>query len=311
MLMGSCFTEHIGKCLQEAKFKTLINPTGITYSPLSIAENLNSCLVGKKYLTEELFLQNEVWHHWAFHSSFSGISKEYALQKMNRSISEASVFLKNTDWLIVTMGSAFQYYFLEGINEITVANCHKVPAKNFKKVLCSVSEMNKAFENTIENIKSVNAKLKIIFTVSPVRHVREGIVANNHSKARLLETVHYLTEHIQNCFYFPAYEIMMDILRDYRFYEEDLVHPNNLAVRIIWEQYGNYYFSEETIALLVEIQKIQQACRHKHFFPETKACKDFERKVKNQIKALKEKNKYLNFEKEISLLQKSTCRFDD
>lgn len=303
MLLGSCFTEDIAKRLREAKFQVCSNPHGILYSPLSIANSLNVCIERELYPAKDLFLHHEIWHHWDFHSAFSDISKEAATEKMNTSVALATSFLKEADWLILTTGTAFQYYFLNESGGIPVSNCHKLPAASFKKQMLSALEITAALQATIAQLRQANPKLKIIFTVSPVRHIRDGLVENNRSKARLIEATHQLVAAHAACFYFPAYEILMDVLRDYRFYENDFVHPNSLAIETIWEQFSQTYFSEETRYITAKIQSIQQACLHRPMFPETKAHQNFIQKTLEKINAMKQQFPYLDFEEEIKLLE--------
>lgn len=302
LLVGSCFSENIYKKLSRLKFQTLTNPHGILYTPLSIATSLKTVLSKKVYCDKDLFDQNEIWHHWDFHSAFSDYSKENAVKKMNESVAGANAFLRSADVLIITPGTAFQYYFLDNEKKIPVANCHKVPGSFFKKQLLEISEMTTALQVAIDSLKTENEKLKIIFTVSPVRHIRDGIIENNRSKARLLEATHRLVEQNDNCFYFPAYEILMDVLRDYRFYEADWVHPNQLAVNLIWEQFCRFFFSETTTTILEEIEKIVCACEHRPLFPLSKAHQTFVRQTLQQIDRLSERFPFLDFQHEISCL---------
>lgn len=305
LLLGSCFTEHIGKKLSEAKFSLYQNPHGILYSPISMANSLKACLDGKTYQQEALFLHHEVWHHWDFHSAFSNISREIALEKMNTSIAHANSFLKEADWLFLTTGSAFQYFFLKEEEAFPVGNCHKVPAGKFKKELLSISRITGIVQEVIAQVRAVNPKLKIIFTVSPVRHIRDGLVENSRSKARLLEATHQLLAVVPNSYYFPAYEMLLDVLRDYRFYENDWVHPSALAVNIIWEQFSKYFFTAATDSLLAEIQNIRQACLHKPLFPERKAHQDFVTQTLEKMNALKKRAPYLDFAAEKLLLKEN------
>ncbi|HYH13649.1 MAG TPA: GSCFA domain-containing protein, partial [Flavisolibacter sp.] len=267
--IGSCFTEHIGNALKEMKFQVLQNPHGILFDPLAVCNSLISYIDNKIYTKEELFYLNELWHSWDHHSRFSHTDPEKALELINASQSEAHRFLQQADWLIVTLGSAFSYKLTEDVQQTalaignSVANCHRAPAKWFKKHLSTIDEIIAKLDNTIHQLFRFNSKLNIIFTISPVRHIRDGVVDNNRSKARLLESVHHLVNKFDKLYYFPSYELVIDVLRDYRFYDIDMVHPNYPATEFVLDKFLQTHTSESLQPLLQELKRLTIARKHR------------------------------------------------
>jgi hypothetical protein len=235
LLIGSCFSEEIGNKMIDLKFDVLQNPNGILYDPESIAHAIFDYIENKFFDDKNVFELNGLWHSWEHHSAFSGKNKEEVLEKINTSRSRAHDFLKEAKFVIITLGTAFHYQ-LKNNNE-NVANCHKARADFFIKKLLSIEEIKTEFVKVISALEIFNPGLKIIFTVSPVKHVRDGVVENNHSKARLIEVSHSVCEQKENAFYFPSYELVTEVLRDYRFYKNDLVHPNEAAINFVFEKF--------------------------------------------------------------------------
>jgi hypothetical protein len=294
LLIGSCFTEHIGNSLGELKFSTLQNPNGILFDPRSVSNSLISYIESKQYKKEDLFYLNEIWNSWEHHSKFSNINADECLKNINESQQQGHNFLKETDWLIITLGSSFSYRLtsefskacplggdLEGAG---VANCHRAPSQWFNKHLLTIDETISLLDTTYHRLKQFNPKLKIIFTISPVRHIRDGVTENNRSKARLIEAVHHMINKFPGLNYFPAYELVIDVLRDYRFYDIDMVHPNYPATEFVMEKFNESFIDEQSRQLMEEIKKIVIARKHKAFQPETNAHKAF-------LKTHLEKNK--------------------
>jgi len=296
LFVGSCFTEEIGKLMQELKFDVLRNPNGILYDPFSIATALDSYIENKQYTESDLFLLNELWHSWQHHSIFSGMNKEEVLQNINDSQTEAHQFLKTTSWLIITLGTSYNYQLKKSLQP--VANCHKAPQDFFEKKLVSIEEMISGLSNVISKLQLFNPDMKIVFTVSPVRHVRDGVIENNRSKARLIEVVHSIKENVPNVFYFPAYELIIDVLRDYRFYKDDLVHPTETATTFVFENFCNTYLDEPAKKLLEEIKSIIAAFRHKPFQSESAAHKKFQAAQLEKINFIKTNFPFIDFSKE-------------
>ena len=238
--MGSCFSENIGSYLNQYQFNTNINPFGIIYNPVSIFGNLRSIIDKKIYLTDDLKYYNELYLSIDHHGKFSGINKNEVLETINSSIEKASADFNESKYIILTLGTSIVYQYLETKN--IVANCHKIPNTAFEKRMLKIEEIKNAYNE----IKTALKDKIILFTVSPVRHWRDGAVENQRSKSILTESVHQLITENSNCFYFPAYEIMMDELRDYRYYTEDMLHPNTTAIKYIWQRFCETYFNEET-----------------------------------------------------------------
>ena len=297
MLVGSCFTEHIGNNMQELKFQTLQNPNGILFEPMSVCSSLVSYIQSKQYNELDLFQYNELWQSWNHHSRFSNPDKEACLTQINQSQQKAHEFLKKAEWIILTLGSSFVYKLKE--TGQFVANCHKAPAQLFDKYLIPIDEQIATLDNTLHQLFHFNPKLKIIFTISPVRHLRDGVVENNRSKARLLETVHHLVNKFDRLFYFPAYELVIDVLRDYRFYDIDLAHPNYAATQFVMEKFSDYAFQESTVQLSKEIKQIVTAKNHKPFHPGSNQHHQFLKQQLEKTIALAQEHPYLDLADEL------------
>ncbi len=306
MLTGSCFTEHIGNTLSELKFSVLQNPNGILFDPRSVCSSLISYTENKKYKKEDLFLLNEVWNSWEHHSRFSNINDDECLKSINQSQQQGHIFLKEADWLIITLGSSFSYRLtteaeLGGLQDDNgVANCHRAPSQWFNKHLLTIDETISLLDNTYHRLKQFNSKLKIIFTISPVRHIRDGVIENNRSKARLIEAVHHMINKFPGLHYFPAYELVIDVLRDYRFYDIDMVHPNYPATEFVMEKFNESFINEQSQQLMEEIKKIVIARKHKAFQPETNAHKAFLKTHLEKTKELQLKFSFLDLSDEIN-----------
>jgi hypothetical protein len=273
LLVGSCFTEHIGNALRDWKFETLQNPNGILFDPASVATSLISYIRPQHYGEEDLVFFNELWQSWQHHSIFSHVDRDQCLAAVNASQVRAHAFLREADWLVITLGSAWSYRLVDG--GAAVANCHRAPAQTFYKHLMTIEEINTALDSCLHQLFYFNPNLQVLFTVSPVRHIRDGVVDNNRSKARLIESVHHLVGKFNRLFYFPAYELVVDVLRDYRFFDIDMVHPNYPATAFVLEKFVQHCVDEPGRRLLEEIKKIVIARRHKPFQPSTQAHRRF------------------------------------
>jgi hypothetical protein len=303
LVVGSCFTEHIGNALKELKFSVLQNPNGILFDPQSVTASLVSYMQNRQYAESDLIYLNELWQSWQHHSRFSGTDKNEVLSNINRSQKTASKFLRNADWLIITLGTAFSYKLNE--NGLGVANCHRAPAQQFRKHLMTIEEMNTALDNCLHQLFHFNPKIRVLFTVSPVRHIRDGVVDNNRSKARLIEVVHHLVNKFDKLYYFPAYEIVIDVLRDYRFYDIDLVHPNYSATQFVLKHFMESFINEPSRQLATEIQKLAIAYKHKAFNPSTEAHQKFLRSNLEKVMELRRQYPFLDFQKEIDHFSKA------
>jgi hypothetical protein len=302
-LTGSCFTEHIGKSLQETKFKTFQNPHGILFDTLSVCRSLVACIEKKQYQPSDLFELNEAWHSWQHHSFFSHPDAGQALGLMNQYIREAHAFLQTADWIIITLGSSFSYQLTPEAavpQKGWVANCHKGPAAWFQKKLISIEEQVSALDQVMHRLRMMNPSLKIIFTVSPVRHIRDGVVENNRSKARLLETVHHLVNKFEQIYYFPAYELVIDVLRDYRFYDIDMVHPNYQATGFVFEHFLHSFINASSRELAEELRPLSVARRHKPFNAQSLAHKKFMLSHFEKARALQQRYPWLDMSAELA-----------
>ena len=299
LCIGSCFSENIGARLVRYKFPCLINPFGVLYNPISIQQTLHLLMDETQFKEADLFFHLDLWHSFFHHGRFSHPDKKTALANINSALEKASHFVKTTSRLLLTFGTA--NVFVLKSNHKIVANCHKVPADQFEKRRLTTTEIIEAFLLTLRNIKQHNPALEVILTVSPVRHIRNGLIENQRSKATLLLAVEALASQLDFVHYFPAYEILLDDLRDYRFYNKDLIHPNVVAVDYIWEDFQQAFFSEQTKMLLKKIEKIIQASEHRPFHPQTNTHREFVLKQLQNIQELEREYEFLDFEKEKSL----------
>ena len=262
LLLGSCFSENIGDKLNYFKFQTNQNPFGILFHPKAIESLVTNAINENKYLPEDLILQNERWHCFDAHSSLSYPDKNELLANLNSAITATNKKLKEATHIIITLGTSWVYRFIE--TDAIVANCHKIPQKKFLKELLSVDEITKSLKTTIAHLKSVNKNIHILFTVSPVRHLKDGFTENMQSKSHLITAIHSVLN-TKNYSYFPSYEIMMDELRDYRFYGEDMIHPNKTAINYIWQRFVETQISENSKLTMEKVESIQKGISHKPF----------------------------------------------
>jgi hypothetical protein len=296
LFIGSCFSEEIGAKMGELKFDILQNPNGILYDPLSIADALVPYIENKNYDEKDFFELNGLWHSWKHHSVFSGVNKMEVLEKINQSKNTANQFLKEAKFLIITFGTAFNYQLRE--KNLNVANCHKAPANLFQKNLLLAEHIVSTFVDVLKALGKFNQGLKIIFTVSPVKHVRDGVIENNRSKARLMEAAHSIVEQNKNAFYFPSYELVTDILRDYRFYKSDLVHPNETAINFIFEKFCDSLLNKESKKVSEKIKNVISAVNHKPFFKESEGYQKFIAKQIQNINWIENDFPFINLSKE-------------
>ncbi len=296
LFIGSCFTENIGNQMQKLKFPSMVNPFGILYNPLSINTCLQRLIAAKPYNSDELHHFNEQWHSWAHHGHFSHKNQNTCLQNINQELKTASIFLKQADFLLLTLGTAFVYQWKES-GEI-VANCHKIPQKQFDHYRISVKDIVEVLSPTLKQIQQLNPKLQIIFTLSPIRHWKNGAIDNQLSKATLLVAIHELKAKLKKVNYFPAYEIMMDDLRDYRFYESDMLHPTSTAIDYIWGKFQEAYFDQQTGKLKERIEKILNAKNHRPRNPNSEAHQRFLQQQLKYIEGLENEYPLLDFEEE-------------
>ena len=282
MLFGSCFSENIGLRLNRFKFQSDINPFGILYNPLSIAASIRRLLSGNSFSAADLVKNSGLYHSFMHHGSFSDRDSDRCLSNISQRFDDALLFLKSTDIYIITFGTAY-IYRLKG-SETVVANCHKFPDDNFLRLRLSVEEIVEEWHEIVTLLSDLNPDIKLIFTVSPIRHIRDGAHENQVSKSILHLAVDSLgNSFTDKVFYFPAYEIMIDELRDYRFYDRDMIHPSPLALDYIWELFSERFFSDATKALNIEWEKLKKAVEHRPLYPDTQTYRRFLEQTLNKL----------------------------
>lgn len=297
MLLGSCFTENIGRHLDENKFRVDINPFGTLYNPASVARAIRSLIQPEKYTSKEMFEHNGVYHSFTHHSRFSSASETEALEGINKRLEDSAEELKKITRLVVTFGSAYAYRLKS--NGQIVANCHKLPDKMFTRERLSVDEIVKEWKELLLSLWEHNPKTKVMLTVSPIRHWKDGAHGNQLSKSTLLLAADYLKEEFPGQVdYFPAYEIMMDELRDYRYYADDMVHPSSLAIEYIWQRFTESCLTKDTQSILKEWNEIIKAINHKPFQPDSEAYSRFIHQTLLKMEQLHEKMPFFDMEKE-------------
>ncbi len=296
LFIGSCFSENIYQKLENLHFDTESNPFGIVFNPTSIAESILR-FINKTYFTEEeLFEKNGYWYCLDTHTSVYAETKTDLLTLLNQTIDDWHLKLKTADWLVLTFGSAYAYKHMEQ-NKL-VANCHKLPQQLFNKELLDTSDIVEEYESILKKLVDFNSTLKVLFTISPVKHLKDGLIENTLSKAVLIQAVHKLCQSKSQFFYFPAYELVTDDLRDYRFYKQDMAHPNEMAIDYVWEKFTETFFNSETIILNKQISEIQLALQHRPLQPNSESFLAFKNTTYSKAKALMQNYPWLTFKLE-------------
>lgn len=303
LLAGSCFAEEIGGLLTENKFDVDVNPFGALYNPLSLDDALRRLASGKPYIHSDLFLHEGRYYSFAHHSKFSSADADTALKMMNDRIELSTLQLKECSLLIVTWGTAFGYRLKSGDGKV-VANCHKLPAETFIREMLSIDEILCRWNYLLASLFALNPNLHLVLTVSPIRHLNDGAQGNQISKSTLIIAADRLRQSFPDRIsYFPAYEIMMDELRDYRFYADDMLHPSRTAVEYIWEKFRNSYFSSETKTAYDAWQPIRKALRHVPFNPKSETYRKFVEHSLAKLESISEKYPFFDVSNERSLFQ--------
>jgi hypothetical protein len=282
--LGSCFAENMAEKLDYFKFQNACNPFGIIFNPISIEKMIYRVVNQFFYTENDIFFHNERWHCYEVHSDLSNSNKEQFLENLNAVLRTSLIQLLQASHIIITYGTSWVYRNIE--SNAVVANCHKVPQKEFSKEILSIETIENSLKNTIDLIRKVNPKANVIFTVSPVRHLKDGFVENQVSKSNLIVAIYRLlqTEHCKrNTEYFPSYGIMMDELRDYRFYAEDMIHPSQVAIDYIWEQFSATFISEESHSMMKEVETIQKGLQHRPFNPNSESHQQFLSKLQDKM----------------------------
>lgn len=282
VLLGSCFSENIGNALMDRKFSALVNPFGISYNPISLLKNVKTIVENKYVVASDLESKDNSFFHYDYHGSNNSQDAMSYVSSINNRIDEAHDYLKEANILFISLGTANVFIHEEhGI----VNNCHKMPNALFTRRLLNFDEIIDSLTRLNSSAQSINPDIKIVYTVSPIRHIRDGLVADRRSKSLLLAA---LTEMIndKNVFYFPSYELLIDDLRDYRFYKEDLIHPSDQAIRYIWEYFSSMYFSDHTIEIIKQVDKINNMLTHKVISPSSIEAGKFRDKIKAEIEKI-------------------------
>jgi hypothetical protein len=292
--LGSCFAANMGAKFDYFKFQHTTNPFGIIFNPVSIAKIVYRVVKPHFFTEKDIFFHNESWHCFEVHSELSNPNKELFLATLNELVLLTHKQIQEATHCIITLGTSWVYRHIE-TNEI-VSNCHKIPQKKFTKEFLSIAEIEKSLEQITTEIQTVNLNCHFIFTISPVRHIKDGFIENQRSKAHLISATHQIIHnHLSIVNYFPSYEIMMDELRDYRFYAEDMLHPNQTAIDYIWIKFFENFVDEKEFATMQQICAIQKAIQHKPFNPDSESHRQFLLKIEEKVSQLQKKLPFLNF----------------
>ena len=273
LTLGSCFAENIGQKMTNVFFETDINPFGVLYNPVSVKNSIELLLQNSIFTSEDIFEYKSLWQSFSHSSQFTGLSEMECLNNINSRLNLSGEFIQKTNVLLITFGTA--WVFEEKKSGRVVSNCHKLPAGDFVKRRLTVEEIVNDFKTLIFNLQTLYPKLVIVFSVSPIRHWKEGAHENNVSKSILLLAIDELQKQHENIHYFPAYEILMDELRDYRFYARDMLHPSEVAVDYIWQRFSETFFSAETLLIKKKVEQLVADMSHRPFQPDSPEFKKF------------------------------------
>ncbi len=293
LLLGSCFAQNMGAKLEYYKFQQCTNPFGILFHPVAIEKLITRAVNHTWFTSKDVFLQNEQWHCFLAHSKLSNTSEEDLISALNSALEKLRFSLLEASHVVFTFGSAWVYKHLE--KDTIVANCHKVPQKEFVKQLLSPDDVSDVLLGIETKLRTINPTCSIINTVSPVRHIKDGLLANSRSKAHLIAGVQEIVSPEKLNHYFPSYEIMMDELRDYRYYKEDLIHPNQTAIHLIWEKFLSSWVASETFEIQKKIAVIQNGLLHIPFNENSKAHIHFKKDLETKISEIKEQLPWATF----------------
>lgn len=306
MFMGSCFASNVGEHFERNKFSTIVNPFGVVYNPVSVANALE-LLISDQTIPEHTFIEHKgLWHSFFHHSSFSSQSLSECKLKIEEERSNAAEFLKHADYLFITFGTSWVFEHIQ--TGLLVSNCHKIPAKEFNRYRLNIDEIVAQYKELIVKLKVFNPNIKIVFTVSPIRHWKDGAHGNQLSKSVLLLAIEQLCERFDMLSYFPSYEIVMDELRDYRFYAQDMLHLNEQAVAYIWERFTEKWLSRQAMEVIKKVEDILKAVNHKPFNPEGEAYKTFIQDSILKALDLEKRLPYLDFYDEKRILNDRISR---
>lgn len=293
LMLGSCFVEHMGEKLEYYKFQVSQNPFGIIFHPEAICNLVERAIKEHEFSRNDLFEYEGVWSSFFGHSNLNQSNSADLLDQMNASLIHLNKQIKEATHIVFSFGTAWGYRLLA--NKQLVANCHKQSQSFFKKELMSIEDLQYTLKKMMQLIKTSNEHVEIIFTVSPVRHLKDGLIENSLSKSHLLSAVHAVKNDMDRVHYFPSYEILMDELRDYRFYKKDMIHPSELAVDIIWNAFKNVWLSETDYALMNTIAHVNSRLNHKALHPDSKAHMKFLKRLEEDILAIEKKYDFISF----------------
>ena len=282
--LGSCFAQNISEKLSFFKFQNTANPFGIIFNPIAIERIVERSVNQEFYTEKDIFFHNEMWHCFEVHSKLSALSKDLFLENLNHLLKTTFSELQTISHCIITLGTSWIYRNNHSAN--VVANCHKIPQNQFTKELLSTATISKSIANTINLIESVNEKVRFIFTISPVRHLKDGFIENNVSKSNLITSLFKIIEDNAALDYFPSYEILLDELRDYRFYANDMLHPSQIAIEYIWKKFRESYIQNDLNPILNEIDSIQKSLLHKPFNENSQSHVAFLQKLQSKIEKI-------------------------
>ncbi len=297
LLLGSCFVENIGEKLDYYQFKSLQNPFGILYHIIGIEKLIERALTNRKFTEADLSVWETVWFSYEAHSKMSSANKIEVLDRLNDAVTETKQRMENASHIILTLGTSWVYR-LKSSNQI-VSNCHKVPNANFSKELLPIDTLKDSIERSVEMIRAVNNKCSIIFTISPIRHIRNGLVKNQRGKAHLVAALGDILEQSEDpgLHYFPSYELVLDELRDYRFYSEDLIHVNSLGVAYVWERFKNEWIDKEAYDTMEKVNSIRKDILHRPFDASSEKHKQFLSALEKKIMRLRKSHPYISFDR--------------
>jgi len=299
--MGSCFADNIGKIMTGYKFPVMLNPFGTMFNPASLADNIRNLITGKEFTPDDLLYHNGLWISFNHYTGYTHPNRDKCLLSINNSANTASAWLKHCDYLLLTFGTAWAYLYNE--TGKLVANCHKLPPSSFTRMLLEPADIVAQYDALLPVLKQYNPNIRVIFTLSPVRHWSDGAVSNQLSKSMLHCSIHEILKKHDSTFYFPAYEIFMDELRDYRFYAADMLHPSEQGSNYVWERFCDTWVDEPAKKIMAGVTAILKAARHRPLHTNTTSHKKFHQNTLKQIQHLTTLYPFLDFSNEIALLQ--------
>ena len=293
--LGSCFAVNMAEKFEYYKFQNSVNPFGILFHPLAIEKIILKAINQEKFTENDIFFHNEQWHCFDVHSDLSNKNKQDFLENLNRLLEFTKAQITQSTHLIITYGTSWVYRN-NSTNEI-VANCHKVPQNQFGKEILPIKIIKESIQNTIASIEKVNPNCTIVFTISPVRHIKDGFIENQRSKAHLIAALHLVLQvpPFGARGLFPSYEIMMDELRDYRFYAEDMLHLNQVAIDYIWERFSETYVAENAFSTMEKIASVQKGLAHRPFQPHSESHSKFLENLQKEIAELQKQFPFMKF----------------